>query len=91
MEKVYIDNEFVKEEISKEWKGKNGKYHNDIEIRVDKEFYDEESAYKITEEMVQDYIVVRELVQIILRTMVGRPLNLLMAELYVVSMLRIVK
>ncbi|MBP3888359.1 MAG: hypothetical protein J6F30_12070 [Cellulosilyticum sp.] len=60
--KTYIDNEFVKEEISKEWKGKNGKYHNDIEIRVDKEFYDEESAYKITEEMVQgDYIVVREL------------------------------
>ncbi len=50
--KIYMDNELVQEGIQKEWKGRNGKYHNEVELRTKRPFFEENYTYEIVDEMI---------------------------------------
>lgn len=59
--KTYVDNELVKKGIVKEWKGKNGRYHNEVKVMVDREFYEQNYTDEITEEMLDgDKVILTE-------------------------------
>lgn len=57
-ERFYIDNEMVQECTFKETKGKNGHYYSEAVIKSKKEFFEEYYEEEITEDMIQDGLVV---------------------------------
>lgn len=61
IQKIYMDHELVQEATSKEWKGKKGQYHNEVELRLDRDFYNQNYTDEVTEEMLQgDKVVLTE-------------------------------
>ena len=57
--KSYVNDEIVQELVFREWKGKSEKYHNKVQVRTEKNFFEQLSDEEITDEMLQDGFVIQ--------------------------------